>query len=102
MKLRVFRVQPHSFKAMVSASRGTDNRSAFIRETLSQACDDAQAPTQFPVRATKADLRAFSVFMTDDEHEQLVEASAKKGVSKNLFIEAVFDRFAAQTLALAA
>jgi hypothetical protein len=89
-KLRVFRVQPKSYDRVIQSVGATKNVSAPIRRLIEEAC--LAPPSEFPVRAKKAELCSFSLFMDDGSHSTLVRASKVAGVSKNLFLEAVFNR----------
>lgn len=89
-KLRVFRIQPDSYERITQLYGESKNRSGPLRTLIAKSC--VTPPTDFPVRALKADLKAFSLFMEEDDHKALVKASKKAGVSKNIFIEAVFNR----------
>lgn len=87
-KLRVFRVQPQAYEKFMNATKDAPNKSEEMRSILETACKESP-PGVFPKRKIKADLKAFSVFMSDAEHEMLIQAKIKAGVSKNMFIEAV-------------
>jgi hypothetical protein len=91
-KLRVFRVQPESYNRVATSATQEKNRSEHLRRLIHRACE--APPSQFPARRIKADLRAFSLFMAEDEHSELVKASRAAGVSKNLFLEAAFNQLA--------
>lgn len=95
-ELKVFRVQPTSFQkwkefyekiTTPSVERGAESK--LLREQFKQACDSP--PSTYVKRSLKADLRAFSVYLDEAEHDKLVEVAKAKGVSKNIFIETVFN-----------
>ena len=88
MKLRVFRVQPQAFDALVESTHAAANRSEQIRRLLKDACH--RPPSQYPVRGLKPDLKQFSVFMHDEEVASLASAAESAGVSQSVFVEAVF------------
>ena len=93
-RLKVFRVQPQAYTRLLDATKEARNRSERIRQLLMQAC--ATPPQDFPARAIKADLTAFSVFLADEETQALAEASTSAGVSRNVFVEAVFAQLEAE------
>jgi predicted HicB family RNase H-like nuclease len=100
--LKVFRVQPASFhrwKTFVDRLRAESPSASLesdvLRRHITQAC--ATPPAAYPHRKVKADLRAFSVFLEPAEHAKLVDVARKQQVSKNLFVEAMFDSLAVAT-----
>ncbi|MDO8414767.1 MAG: hypothetical protein Q7S87_01000 [Agitococcus sp.] len=100
--LKVFRVQPASlqrWKDFVQSLTGSStlkrHESEFLRRHIKQAC--AKPPSTYPQREVKADLSAFSVFLDEADHAQLVRVAEAQGVSKNLFIEAMFNNLSLAT-----
>jgi hypothetical protein len=89
-KLRVFRVRPASYDRVIQAVGATQKLSTPIRRLIADAC--MAPPEDFPVREKKAPLCAFSLFMDEESHSALVDAAQTANVSKNLFLEAVFNR----------
>ena len=88
-KLKVFRVQPQAYEKFAETFKDSINKSDEIRHLIAKACDNP--PADYPVRKIKADLVAFSLFLDESEHEKLVKMCEAQGVSKNIFLEAMFN-----------